>query len=73
MVEIQHLPIVGAIVEHMDEGLVVYDEDGNVLFTNPMGAKILKSEETVGTSLTTSLKISGKTYTSVLYVLERCL
>lgn len=70
MVDVKFLPIIGALVQHMDEGLIVRDADGEVVFSNPTGDCILGGRKKVQSYHETTVQIGEKVYTQYLYVVD---
>lgn len=70
MISLSHLPIISALVNNMDEGFIVYNKAGQVVFTNPAGDCCLKGHKVVLNQLETEVQVGGETYRSVLYVID---
>jgi len=70
MLSLSHIPIISALVNNMDEGFVVYDDQGEIVFSNPVGQCCLKGHKTFKDILPTEVLVDGKMYVSKLYVID---
>lgn len=71
MLRLSDIPHMAALVSNMDEGLIVYTAEGEVVFKNPVGAHILSGQaemSDVAERVTEWKTEAGKQYRAVLYV-----
>lgn len=71
MLQLSDIPHMAALVANMDEGLIVYNDDGCVVYKNPIGEYILSGMADVANAIerVTEWQTEGGTqYKAVLYV-----
>lgn len=70
MISIQHLPLISAVIAHMDEGLAVFDEKGELVVANAIGQCCAHGHKTIRETLETEVVLGDSTFVAKMYVVD---
>lgn len=68
MINLTHLPVISALVSNMDEGFVVRNAKGEVVYANPVGHRCLDKSIEIKKTLITEVSVAGETFRSTLFI-----